>query len=111
RVTLLCQSRAGYRNLTRLVSRAYLEGQERGTARIERGWLSPDALEGLIGLSCATEGDIGRALISARERDAERALDAWQALLPGRFYLELQRLGKPFEETRSEEHTSELQSL
>src|SRR5205823_1745257 len=35
----------------------------------------------------------------ARERDAERALDAWQALLPGRFYLELQRLGKPFEET------------
>src|SRR5213082_2813904 len=99
RVTLLCQSRAGYRNLTRLVSRAYLEGQERGTARIERGWLSPDALEGLIGLSCATEGDIGRALISARERDAERALDAWQVLLPGRFYLELQRLGKPFEET------------
>ena len=99
RVTLLCQSPAGYRNLTRLVSRAYLEGQERGTARIERGWLSPDALEGLIGLSCATEGDIGRALISARERDAERALDAWQALLPGRFYLELQRLGKPFEET------------
>src|SRR6266853_6823877 len=86
-------------NLTRLVSRAYLEGQERGTARVERGWLSPDALEGLIGLSCATEGDIGRALISARERDAERALDAWQALLPGRFYLELQRLGKPFEET------------
>src|SRR5437868_1857694 len=81
RVTLLCQSPAGYRNLTRLVSRAYLEGQERGTARIERGWLSPDALEGLIGLSCATEGDIGRALISARERDAERALDAWQALL------------------------------
>src|SRR6184192_2622710 len=99
RVTLLCQSPAGYRNLTRLVSRAYLEGQERGTARIERGWLSPDALEGLIGLSCATEGDIGRALISARERDAERALDAWQVLLPGRFYLELQRLGKPFEET------------
>src|SRR5437588_105230 len=99
RVTLLCQSRAGYRNLTRLVSRAYLEGLARGTARIERGWLSPDVLEGLIGLSCATEGDIGRALISARERDAERALDAWQALLPGRFYLELQRLGKPFEET------------
>src|SRR6266705_4920525 len=99
RVTLLCQSPAGYRNLTRLVSRAYLDGQERGTARVERGWLSPDALEGLIGLSCATEGDIGRALISARERDAERALDAWQALLPGRFYLELQRLGKPFEET------------
>jgi len=30
---------------------------------------------------------------------AERALGAWLELLPGRFYLELQRLGRPFEET------------
>src|SRR3989440_1943229 len=99
RLTLLCQSPAGYRNLARLVSRAYLEGQEQGTPRIERGWLSPVALEGLIGLSCAAEGDIGRALIHAREHDAERALAAWLGLFPGRFYLELQRLGRPFEET------------
>src|SRR6266436_7043767 len=99
RLTLLCQSPRGYRNLARLVSRAYLEGQERGTPRIERGWLSATHLEGLIGLSCATEGDIGRALVNARERDAERLLAAWLALFPGRFYLELQRLGKPFEET------------
>src|SRR5580693_2319872 len=98
RLTLLCQTPEGYRNLARLVSRAYLEGQEHGTPRIERGWLSATDLEGLIGLSGATEGDIGRALISARERDAERALDAWLGLFPGRFYLELQRLGRPFEE-------------
>jgi DNA polymerase III subunit alpha len=98
RLTLLCQSPGGYRNLARLVSRAYLEGQEHGTPRIERGWLSAIHLEGLIGLSGATEGDIGRALVNARERDAERALDAWLTLFPGRFYLELQRLGRPFEE-------------
>jgi DNA polymerase III subunit alpha len=98
RLTLLCQSPGGYRNLARLVSRAYLEGQEHGTPRIERGWLSATHLEGLIGLSGATEGDIGRALVNARERDAERALDAWLTLFPGRFYLELQRLGRPFEE-------------
>src|SRR6266404_232075 len=99
RLTLLCQSPGGYRNLARLVSRAYLEGQERGTPCIERGWLSPAQLEGLIGLSCATEGDIGRALVNARERDAERLLAAWLGLFPGRFYLELQRLGRPFLET------------
>jgi len=51
RLTLLCQSPRGYRNLARLVSRAYLEGQERGTPRIERGWLSATDLEGLLGLS------------------------------------------------------------
>ncbi|HYX74937.1 MAG TPA: DNA polymerase III subunit alpha, partial [Steroidobacteraceae bacterium] len=99
RVTLLCQSQAGYRNLARLLTRAYLEGQERGTPRIERRWLSPATLEGLIALSGATDGDIGRALVNAREHEAECALDAWLSLMPGRFYLELQRLGKPFEET------------
>src|SRR5262249_36903369 len=98
RLTLLCQSQSGYRNLARLVSRAYLEGQERGVPRIERGWLSPALLEGLIALSGATEGDVGRALVNARERDAERLLTAWLALFPGRFYLELQRLGRPSEE-------------
>jgi DNA polymerase-3 subunit alpha len=98
RLTLLCQSHNGYRNLARLVSRAYLEGQERGTPRIERAWLSLANVEGLIALSCATDGDVGRALINAREADAERALEAWLGLFPGRFYLELQRLGRPFEE-------------
>ncbi len=98
RLTLLCQSQAGYRNLARLVTRAYLEGQERGTPRIDRRWLSAGSLEGLIGLSCALEGDVGRALANAREHDAERSLDAWLELLPGRFYLELQRLGRPGEE-------------
>src|SRR5215471_2987440 len=98
RLTLLCQSQVGYRNLARLVTRAYLEGQERGMPRIERRWLSVTGLQGLIALSGASEGDIGRALLNAREHDAERALDAWLSLFPGRFYLELQRLGRPFEE-------------
>jgi len=98
RLTLLCQSQGGYRNLTRLITRAYLEGQERGVPRIERRWLSRAALDGLIALSGASDGDLGRALVNARDGDAERALDAWLALLPGRFYIELQRLGRPFEE-------------
>jgi DNA polymerase III subunit alpha len=99
RLTLLCQSQAGYRNLARLLSRAYLEGPERGTPRLERSWLNSAALEGLIALSGGAEGDIGRALVNARETDAERALEAWLGLFGNRFYLELQRLGRPFEET------------
>jgi DNA polymerase III subunit alpha len=98
RLTLLCQSQTGYRNLTRLLTRAYLEGQERGSPRIQRAWLSRAVLEGLIALSGAQDGDVGRALVHGRQPEAERALDAWLNLLPGRFYLELQRLGKPFEE-------------
>jgi DNA polymerase III subunit alpha len=99
RLTLLCQTEAGYRNLARLLSRAYLEGRERGVPRIESDWLTPASLGGLIALSGALEGDVGRALVVGREADAERALERWRELFPERFYLELQRLGRPFEET------------
>jgi DNA polymerase-3 subunit alpha len=98
RLTLLCQNQDGYRNLARLISRAYLEGQERGVPRIERDWLSPASLAGLIALSGALEGDVGRALVNGREAEAEQALERWRSLLPGRYYLELQRLGRQFEE-------------
>src|ERR1700742_1458606 len=53
RITLLCQSQAGYRNATRLVSRAYLDGQQRGVPTIDRDWLTLENLDGLIALSCA----------------------------------------------------------
>src|ERR1700720_4416458 len=99
RIALLCQSQTGYGNVTRLVSRAYLEGQQKGIPTIDRRWVSGERLEGLIALSCATEGDIGGSLVNARQKDAERALDQWTALFPGRFYIELQRLGRPDEET------------
>jgi DNA polymerase-3 subunit alpha len=98
RLTLLCQSQAGYRNITRLVSRAYLEGQQRGIPSVERSWLSRESVDGLIALSCATEGDVGRALVNARERDADRALDQWLEVFDNRFYIELQRVGRPEEE-------------
>ena len=36
RLTLLCQNEAGYLNLSRLVSRAYLEGERQATPLIDR---------------------------------------------------------------------------
>ncbi len=95
RLTLLCQTPEGYRNLARLVSRAYLEGQERGIPRIERAWLTraelprPDRA-----VRRPARATSGRALVNAREADAERLLGAWLELFPGRYYLELQRLGR-----------------
>jgi DNA polymerase-3 subunit alpha len=98
RLTLLCQSEIGYRNVTRLLSRAYLEGQQRGVALVDRRWFSAEALRGLIALSCATEGDVGRALVNGRDAEAERSCEYWRALFEERFYLELQRVGRPGEE-------------
>ncbi|HEX4024462.1 MAG TPA: DNA polymerase III subunit alpha [Steroidobacteraceae bacterium] len=94
RLTLLCQNLAGYRNLSRLLSRAYLQGQGNGEALIERGWLDAGNCAGLIALSGAAEGDIGRALLRERAAAAGQALDGWLALFGERFYIELQRLGR-----------------
>ena len=78
RLTLLCQNLAGYRNLARLVSRAYLEGQSTaGVPLVDRAWLDRGSTAGLIALSGAAEGDIGRALLREREQQAEQALEFW----------------------------------
>jgi DNA polymerase-3 subunit alpha len=97
-ITLLCQNLIGYRNLTRLVSRAWLEGQVKGQPLIERSWLKPATTEGLIALSGAQHGDIGRALLQGRAAQAGAALDAWLALFGDRYYIEVQRIGAPGEE-------------
>jgi DNA polymerase-3 subunit alpha len=94
RLTLLCQDEKGYLNLSRLVSRAYLEGERQQTPLIDREWLTGDVLEGMIGLSGGWEGDVGRALLTGRPAQARRMLAGWQELLGDRYYIELQRLGR-----------------
>jgi DNA polymerase-3 subunit alpha len=98
RLTLLAQSYDGYRNITRLVSRAYLEGQQRGIPMLEREWLDATTTAGVIALSGAREGDVGRALLGGREQDARELLKYWLGLFDDRYYLEIQRTGRPGEE-------------
>jgi DNA polymerase-3 subunit alpha len=98
RLTLLCRTLAGYRNLSRLVSRAYLEGTRRGTPLLERAWLTPETTAGLLALSGAHEGDVGRALNNRRVDDARRALEHWLTLFGDRYYLEIQRVGRTGDE-------------
>ena len=106
RVVLLCQNREGYLNLTRLISRSYIEGQERGVATIHKEWLQ-GASAGLIALSGGKGGDIGQALLAGNRAAAEAALAEWASLFPGRFYIEVQRTGRP----QDEEYLHEAVSL
>jgi DNA polymerase-3 subunit alpha len=98
KIILLCQNLAGYRNLTRLVTRSYLEGQQRGVPMFERAWLTRETLTGLIALSGGPHGDVGRACTRERDDEAARCLDAWLDLFGNRFYLEAQRTGRSGEE-------------
>jgi DNA polymerase-3 subunit alpha len=97
RLVLLCQNLSGYRNLTRLVSRSFLDGQRQGLPIIDFAWLAGHT-EGLIALSGGREGELGRALLNDQRDLAETWLADWRHLFPERFYLEVQRTGRPQEE-------------
>jgi len=94
RLTLLCQNLAGYRCLTQLVTRSYLEGRSRGLAMIDRRWLEPAQLNGLIVLSGGPEGDVGQALARGKPEEARRRLEDWRRLCADRYYLEVPRTGR-----------------
>ncbi len=95
---LLVQTLAGYRNLSRLLSRAYLEGQHRGQPMLHREWLDGDAVAGLIALSGGLSGDVGQALANGHPELAARRLEHWLQLFGDRYYLELLRTGRSGEE-------------
>jgi DNA polymerase III subunit alpha len=103
RLALLCRNLEGYRNLCRLLTRAYLEGRRLGQVLVTREWLEPEACRGLIALSTAREGDVGRALLAGRRDSAAEYLEFWRARFPGSFYLELQRTGREGDEFHVDE--------
>jgi DNA polymerase-3 subunit alpha len=97
-IIMLCQNESGYRNLSRLVTRAFLEGQIKGEPLIRREWLTEETCENLIALSGGLHGDVGRALLNGHEEQAREQLGEWQRLFGDRYYLELIRTGRSGEE-------------
>jgi DNA polymerase-3 subunit alpha len=94
RMLLLCQSRAGYLTLCNLLTRAYRSNQYRGRPEMKKTWLAEAGTDGLIALSGAHHGDVGQALATDNAKQAQRLAREWHEIFPGRYYLELQRLGK-----------------
>ena len=91
-LVLLASNETGYRNLVRLVSRAYLDEMDLQSVRIHEEWLQ-EAAEGLICLTGGPDGPVGRALTQGLPKQAETRLSRLQALFGDRLYVELQRHG------------------
>jgi DNA polymerase-3 subunit alpha len=96
-LTLLVQNKIGYQHLTKLLSNAYLLNQKHGYALVKREWIAENN-EGLIALSGAQYGDVGRALLNQTQDEAELLIKDWMEIFPNRFYLEVQRVGREHEE-------------
>ena len=97
RLTLLVNNHAGYITLTELISKAYQEGQHQGVPMLRQEWIEANH-NGLIALSGAMSGSIGKALLAENFDAAKRLAEFWGELFEQSFYLELQRVGKPEEE-------------
>ena len=97
RLTLLCQNQDGYQNLSRLLTRAYREGQQSGRPCVAREWL-PEHVAGLIALSGAHEGEVGGALLAGNLAAATALANEYRQWFADRFYIELQRIGQSRQE-------------
>jgi DNA polymerase-3 subunit alpha len=90
-LVLLVQNETGYRNLSRLTSRAYLES-ETGEPRVTLAMVK-ECAEGLIALSGGVDGAVGRLLADGQMQRARGVLEELRDAFPGRFYVELTRHG------------------
>ncbi|GLQ07195.1 DNA polymerase III subunit alpha [Sneathiella chinensis] len=95
-IVLLAQDEAGYYNLLKLTSHAFLKTDAGETAQVPKDVLEKHSA-GLICLTGGAEGPIGR-LIAGEQMDAARAYLSWlQGLFPNRLYMEIQRHGLELE--------------
>ncbi|MFO1243955.1 MAG: DNA polymerase III subunit alpha [Ramlibacter sp.] len=97
RMVLLVQGRQGYLNLCELLARGWTQNVVKAQGVLKPGWLQ-ELGEGLVVLSGAQAGPVGQALVQGDEaRAAEVALQL-ASMFPHRFYIELQRAGRPDDE-------------
>ncbi|MBY7793847.1 DNA polymerase III subunit alpha [Vibrio fluvialis] len=98
RITVLAKDNVGYKNLTLLISDAYLRGHVQHQPVIDKEWLLKYA-EGLIILSGGKNGEIGRALLKGNQALVEKCIEFYQTHFADNFYLELVRTGRADEES------------
>jgi DNA polymerase-3 subunit alpha len=91
-VALLVQNEAGYLNLTKLLSAAYLDVEAGDWAHVKAAKLYTHS-EGLIALTGGPGGLINQLLLDGQREQADEGLDQLAAAFPDRLYVELQRHG------------------
>ena len=97
RLTALCRDHRGYLNLSRLLTRAWMEGHRaEGGVVVTPAWIK-DCGEGLV-LLAGRESLAGRLAAEHRHDLAEQQLADWQRAFGGNLCLELVRTGRDGEE-------------
>ena len=97
RMILLVQNHQGYLNLCELISRGWTQNVIKAVGVIKLEWLK-ELSQGLIALSGAQAGALGQALVQGDTTRASELALQLAGIFPHRFYVELQRAGRPEDE-------------
>ncbi len=96
-ILLLCQHIDGYKNLSKLITKSYTEGQYLGNPMIHFDWLKKYN-DGLIVIDCADNGNFTKIFTSNDNSNTNKTVENLLSLFPNRYYLELQRIGRKDED-------------
>lgn len=96
RIVLIAGREDGYRSLTRLCSRAFLESPPNEKPHLKLGWLEAES-DGLIALTGGPTGPIDTAIAAGQAELAAARCAALLRVYGDRLYVELQRHGTPTE--------------
>lgn len=99
-IVFLAKNKAGYHNLAKLTSAAYVDGFYY-VPRIDRK-LVEQYKEHLIVLSGNTYGEVPAKILNVGDRQAEEALQWWHGQFGEDFYIELMRHGEEGEDRANE---------
>lgn len=100
-LVLLAQHEEGYKNLLKLVTKSFLDGEPTYKPFITYNMLE-ELSNGLICLTGGAEGLVGKALQIKNVAEAENHLLALRKLFPDRLYIELMRHGMEAESATEE---------
>ena len=92
-ILLFCQHIDGYKNLSKLITKSYTEGQYLGNPTIHFDWLKKYN-DGLIVIDCADNGNFTKIFTSNDNLNRNKTIENLLSLFPNRYYLELQRIGR-----------------
>lgn len=101
KVTLLAMTKKGWRGLTEIVSRGFIEGQQLSIPCIQKQWVLEQQQDIIVLLGL--HSDVGQMLVSSNPQKAEPLLEEWIEKFGNRVYLALTRTDRPREEDFNQE--------
>ena len=105
RMAVICQNHDGYKNLCEILTHAWLKNQYMGRGETKMEWLFKHH-EGLIFLSGGPEGQIAQLCLAGKKDEAIALAKKMKEAWGDRFFLELQRAGRPSDEAVVRYHLS-----